>query len=300
MILRSLSWIEHRLRPPEGWLPLLLLVAIILTLTMAVVDVGWVPQDAVVFVTGLTGLAFAILLASRTEAGQRTVGPLLAWLLISAYGFMVTIIWLGQLAPPLNVMSAGWASSSSHIRQNWALLIDRIGGWLTVILDGGRSEETVVFALGLGLLAWFLAAYAGWSTLRHHRPWATVTLLTLALAINNYFGRAELWTLPVFVGLMVALVAVVHYVDREADWSRRRMDYSTEIRLELLAYSGVIALVLFLVSSALPVVNIRAISNAVRNQPAVQRAEETLERVFAGVRRLGQAPSKAPSPMEGA
>ena len=281
MIVTGLSWIERRLRPADGWLPFLLLLAIILILTLAVVDADWVPEVSIVFVTGFTGLALGIALA------RRPLGWLPAWLLIIAYGLALTTVLLGRLAPPPNVVLRGWTPISEHIRRNWGLFIDRAGGWLAIALGEGRSEETVVFAFAVGLLAWLLAAFAGWTIFRGRRPWASLIPLTLALALNNYYSQAELWYVPIFVGLLVALVATVGYADREAGWTRRKVDYSGEIRIELLVYSGAIALFLFFVATALPAINFRAISDAVLNRPAVDQAERTLDRVFAGVRQPG-------------
>jgi transglutaminase-like putative cysteine protease len=254
----------------------------ILVLTLAIVEVDWVPEVSVVFVTSFGGLLLAIVLA------RRVVNWLPAWILIVAYGVVVSTLWLGRLAPPVDVLVGGWMPASDYIRQNWALLVDRAGGWLAAAVKGGRSEETIVFAFGLGLLVWLLAAYAGWATFRQRRPWAGLALLTLALAVNNHYGRAELWSLPLFVGLLVALVAVTGQADREATWTRRGVDYSGEIRLDLLFYSGAIALFLLFVATALPAINFRAISDAVLNRPAVEQTEQTLERLFAGVRQPAQ------------
>ena len=282
MIVEILIWMERRLRPAQGWLPFVLLIAITVVLTLAVAGVNWVPESPVVIVTGFAGLLLAIVLANRPLDWRP------AWLLIVSYGLLVTVLWLGRLVPPPAVLIGGWAPASLYIRHNWAFLVDRAGGWLAVALRQGRSEETIVFALGLGLLAWLLAAYAGWATFRQRRPWAGLALLTLALAINNHYGRAELWPLPVFVGLLVALVAVVGQADRETEWTRRGVDYSTEIRLDLLAYSGAIALSLLFVATALPSINFKEISNAILNQPAVDQAEQRLEDIFAGVRQPTQ------------
>ena len=281
-MVKGLIWIERRLRPAEGWLPVLLLLATVLVLTLAIDDVDWAPEATVVFVTGFIGLGLTIVLA------RRSLGWLPAWLLIIAYGLVITTAWLGRLAPSPTVMIGGWTQSSDHIRHNWGLFIDRVGGWLAVVFGEGRSEETIVFAFGLGLLTWLLAAYAGWTTFRQRRPLAGLAILTLALALNNYFGHSKLWSLPIFVGLLVALVAVVHHANREAEWTRRNVDYSGEIRIELLAYSSAIALFLLFVATALPAVNFRALSHAVLNRPAVDQAEQALERVFAGVRQPGQ------------
>jgi hypothetical protein len=158
MMVRGFFWIERRLRPAEGWLPILLLMATVLLLILAVDAVDWAPEASIVFVTGIGGLILAIVLA------RRPLGWLPAWLLIIAYGLVVTTARLGQLVPPPDVMLSGWAQSSAHIRHNWGLLIDRAGGWLAAVSGAGRSSETIVFSFGLGLLAWLLAAFAAWTS----------------------------------------------------------------------------------------------------------------------------------------
>lgn len=282
MIIEGLTWIERRTRPAEGWLPLLLLLAIIMVLTIAVDGVGWVPEGSIVYAAGFAGLFLGVILA------RRPIGWLGAWLLIMAYGLVLTTIWLGRLAPPLLELFAGRGAFGSHVRSSWELLLNRAGSWITAVQGGGSSQETIVFAFGLGLLAWLVAAYAGWATFRQRRPWAGLTVLTLALAANTFYGRADVWIVPIFVGLLLALVAIVQYMNREASWASRKVDYSTEIRLELLVYSGVIALTLFFLATALPSIRLRTISRALLSQPAVVQAEEALERVFAGVRQPAQ------------
>jgi transglutaminase-like putative cysteine protease len=207
-----------------------------------------------------------------------------AWMLIAAYGLLLNVILLGRLSPSVPSIVSGWGASSAHIRQNLALTADRIGGWFEAVYGGGSSKETIVFALGLGLLAWFLAAYAGWSTFRQGRPLAGLTAMGFALAINGYFGNTPLWPAAVFVGLAALLTAVVHYTNIEQGWTDREIDFSTEIRYELLGISGGIALILLAIAFVLPAVRIGSLTQAVFDRPAVHEAEEAFDRAFAGVR----------------
>lgn len=277
MVLRAITWLEKQTRPEEGWLAFLLALSVVSALVAAVVMAGWVPEVNVVIWTGLSGFLLAIVLA------RRPIGWRAAWALLMAYGLVLTTIWLGRLLPSSATLAAGWGPSSAHLRQNLGLLVDRAGGWLTAAFNGERSEETIIFAMGLGLLAWLLAAYAGWSTFRQRRPLAGLTAIGFALAVNGYFGDAPFEILALFTGLAVLLAAAVHFSAMEKEWASRGVDYSLEIRVELLLYSGGIAMGIVAFTYFLPTVNFRAISQAILDRPIVHQAEDTLERIFAGV-----------------
>lgn len=278
MLYDVVSWGWRRLRPEEGWLSYFLLLAVILTLTWAVIEVAWVPELTALPWLSVIGLMLGTLLAKRPMKWQ------LAWILISAYGIVLNLILLGQLLPSTSAILDGWGVSSELLRQNLALMTDRIGGWFTAVSAGGSSQETIVFAFILGSSAWFLAAYAGWSTFRQGRPLVGLTAMGFAVAINGYFGDAPLWPVALFVGLATALAASIHYANLERDWSKKEIDYSSEIRLDILSFGGGIALFLMTIALMLPAVNIRALTEVFVDQPVVNEAEEVFDRAFAGVR----------------
>jgi transglutaminase-like putative cysteine protease len=277
MVYRAMGWTWQRLRPQEGWLAVLLLLIAAGLLTASVNEAGWVPEGMVAGWSAFLGLLLAMVLANRRWPWWA------AWALIVLYGLVLTTIYLGRLWPPAAAVGGGWGATAQYIRQNWALMIDRINGWLAAALGGGRSEETIVFAFGLGWLAWLLAAYAAWTTLRQHRPLAGLTAMGLALAVNGYFGSAPAWLVALFVGLTALLAAAVHFADLAERWDSRQVDYSNEIRLELLMVAAAVSLLLLSLAFIVPAINFRALSRLVLDQPVVTEAEETLGRIFAGV-----------------
>jgi transglutaminase-like putative cysteine protease len=285
MVLSLLSWFWNRFRPQEGWLPFFLLVAVTACLATAVNEVEWVPETAVVIPAAFGGLVLGGMLA------KRPLLPFAAWLLITAYGLLTTTLWLGRLVPPLWRWFAGWQPFSQYLRQNGALFIDRVGSWFTAVFSGGSSRETIIFALGLGLAAWFLAAYVAWSAYRQRQALLALLTMGTALAVNGYYGQASLEWIILFVGLATLLTAVLHLANLEQTWNRNHVDYSDQIRFDLILHASAIGLILLALSMALPGISISKLAEAFQNQPAVQAAEQTLERVFAGVR-----PPRGPAP----
>lgn len=295
MIWKSLLWAWRRYRPEEGWLSFFLLLGIVFCLTAAVISVEWIPEATVVALTAPLGL----ILGTVVARGRWHAAP--AWLLLLAYGLLTTLLYLGQLLPPLSLLvraagqSGAEAGAAAYFRQQVALFVDRVGSWYLALSSGGASRETVVFAFGLGLIAWLLAAYAAWSTYRQRRPLAGLGVLGIALALNGYFGGEEgtYWSAALFVGLAIFLVATTHFAELESRWRQRDVDYSREIRLELLFAAGATAGVLLVLAFLVPTVRLNAVVRAFRGSEAVQQAEALLERAFGGVDGAGGAAYRA-------
>lgn len=277
MILRALNWLWNRFRPQEGWLAFFLLFTAAAFLVAAVIEVKWVPETAVIIPAAFWGLLLGTVLAKRSLA------PFAAWFLITIYGLLLNTIWLGRLFPPLWHWFAGWQPFSQYIRQNSAVLFDQMASWFKAVYSGGSSQETIVFAMGLGIAAWFLTAYAAWSTFRRRQILSPLMVMGLALSVNSYYGQANLYWIILFVGLAMLLTAVFHLDNLEKTWVKNRMDYSDQIRIDLIMHASAIGLVVLALAMLLPSFSITKLAQSFQSHPAVLQIEETLGRVFAGV-----------------
>jgi hypothetical protein len=262
-------------RPAEGWFALPLLLSLVGLVVAAVLEVGWVAEDGAVVPAAAAGFLFGVLLAKRPS-------PPLIWLLHLAYALLIPFLTLANLFawPPL---SGGWPAVRLFWLQRGALFVDRFASWWVAVLDGGRSQETIVFAYFLAVLAYVLPAFAVWSTLRQRRPLLGVSLLGIALAANSYFGAIGPGWAATFIGLLVFLAAMVHFADLEQQWEETAVDYSDEIRTELAFYTAGMALLLVGFSFLLPAFNIRDIQEWLQRQTAVAELESDIDRAFGGV-----------------
>jgi len=278
MLEKAITWTWRHYRPHEGWFPFFLLLGAVISLVMAVLQVDWVPEASVVALTAILGLLMGVLLAKRPTSGW------IAWLLITIYSLLITTIHLAQLRPPLQTLLDGWEPTTQYWRQHGALFLDRIGSWFQAVTSGGRSHETIVFAFGLGFLAWMLAAYVGWSAYRQRRPLLGLTAMGMAVAVNGYYGEADIWWVAIFIAFTVLLAAVLNFANLEDAWSASHLDFSDQIRLDLIFYAGGTAIVLLMIALILPSFRISTFSRLLLSNPAVKQAEDNLERAFSGVR----------------
>ncbi|MBE2197465.1 MAG: transglutaminase domain-containing protein [Anaerolinea sp.] len=274
---KLLLWLWNRYRPQEGWLPLGMALSLVSCLAWALLTAAWVPEIWIVIPAGLGGALLGVALA------KRPLRPLPAWTLIILYGLLITIVGLGKLWPSWAIWRAGWWATATFWRQNGALLFDRSAGWVRAAVSGGHSQETIIFAFGLGLGIWLLAAYMGWSIYRGQRPLYGLMLIGAALALNGYYSQVATYWVALFIGLAVLTAAIIHYTSREQTWQTNGMDYSDEIRLELTLYAAGMAIALLSLSLALPSFSITRFARLLAQQPAVQQIEDTWERIFGGV-----------------
>ena len=265
-----------RFRPRYGWLPFVLLISTLACLVFSVLEVEWVPADRVITVAMTFGFVIAAIIA------QRSLRTTVAWSLLILGGITLAIFLAADLWPPLTVLR-GDAAVVDYWRLQMALFIDRALGWWRAVESGGRSTETIVFTFGLALAAWFVAAALAWSAYRARRPYVGLTLVGLALAANTFYGRAGLYWVVFFFGLAATAGTYLNYLYREIEWEREGVDYSSEVRTDLLLYTAGVSLGIMSLAMALPAINFRAIADAFQRQEAVVAAEQTVARVFAGV-----------------
>ncbi|MCA9927710.1 MAG: transglutaminase domain-containing protein [Anaerolineales bacterium] len=278
MIANGLSWVWNRLRPAEGWLAFFLLGSAAACLILAVMETRWVPEDGVIIPATILGLLLATILAKRP---LRTT---VAWIYLTLYGFVIVTIDLARLFPTSTLISSNNLSVTQFWRQNAALFFDRTASWFEAVFSGGSSRETIVFAFGLGITAWFLGAYAGWSTFRQHKPLQGLTLMGVAITLNGYYGNAEIYWSAAFMGLAAIITAVLHFVHLEQEWDANQVDFSDQVRLDLIIYASVITVFLLSIATTLPAINFRELARKFQSQPFIQQTEDALDKAFAGVR----------------
>ncbi|WP_420631785.1 transglutaminase domain-containing protein [Candidatus Leptofilum sp.] len=270
--------------PQESWLTLVLLTAVLFCQVAAVLDVGWVPEDGIVVSATIGGLLLGGVLA------KRPLGTLPAWALITLYGLLIPLMGLANLWPTWAALRGGWGSLRPYWLQNGALFLDRVAGWGTAVFNNQSSQETVVFALGLALLSYFLTAFACWQLFRHRRPFTGLQAIGLGLALNGYFGGADIWWLALFVGLTAILTAVIHFITLSEGWEAHQVDYSDEVQIDLFIYATAIATILLGLAVFIPNFSIQRLVDFFQQQTAVQQTEAALERAFGGVAASGGQP----------
>ena len=266
-----------RFRPQFGWLPFLLLGGALATLAFSVHEAEWVSGDVKVWPLMFAGFILSAIIAQRKIAGP------IAWLALILAGLFLAVFAVAELWPPGAIAEQGSAAVLDFWQIRLALLADRSAGWLATVRSGGRSTETIVFALGLAIAGWIVGVLVAWSAYRLRRPFLGLTLAGFALAANTFYGQTSLYWAIFFFGLAITAGTYLHHLNREVSWESRHIDFPSDVRTDILIYTAGISLGIMSLALAIPAINFRAIAEAFQRQEAIVAAEETMARAFAGV-----------------
>lgn len=204
---RKLLSVVLWLRPQEGYLAVLLLMAHLLVVVWNVERTEWVQTPNMAVTLVLAVVAGVLLTRVRIPA----IFLLPAGL---ALGFGL-IVW--QLV--------AYTPTHSDVA-TFGELFERLGIWLDAAEEGSISIDSIPFAFVLMVATWCIGFFAAWSLFRHHRYSGVVILGGVAMAINlTNIEQAPIadWMLYVFTAIM--LLVRVHTVHRQNDWERRGLQY---------------------------------------------------------------------------
>lgn len=283
-------WLGRRWQPREGWLALVVTAAALWTAVYSVLTVGWVAEDGVMIPAAVGGFGLAWLLA------RRPLATAWAWLLLGVYGVAVPVLDVANLGFGAALWGRPWAVVRQVWLENGTLFTDRVTGWVTAVSSGSRTQETVLFALGLGWLAWFLSAWVAWACFRQKRPFPALAAVGLVLAANSYFGQPPLYLLTLYMGLAAWGTAVIHQYKLESHWTQHHIDYPDQIRIDISVYTGTIALALMMLATAVPAISPTQLASRLLTAIGAEEAEAEFSRIFAGVEQPRRQTARPDSP----
>lgn len=295
------------LRPQIGW-PMFLLVLTAGICFPAAIYVGrWVDDSFV-----LVGLGVAGGIVGSWLAGRR-LSDRLTWSLGLMLGGIAAFIAVGQTLPsPLYLfqiygslempaaepgftnalirtiellVTAAWFYGREFALRSLAFAA-QVARWGQIVLAGGTSRDNDIFLLWTGWLSWGVAFNTVAAFTRRRHPGLALAPAGLAVTTVVAGGRGgDAWLL-MFLGLGAILLAYGAYQQWERHWIRDQIDYSPDIRLDVVLagtfLASMIVTLAFSVGWGLPWA-----VNVLRRPLAepTQQMSTTLDRLFSGVRR---------------
>lgn len=158
------------------------------------------------------------------------------------------LVWfLGERAVP--------APAVRYFQEQGAALATfgrRLAWWISGLVNGQGLPDNLVTIGVAGLLAWGLAAWAGWWVARQGKPFLALLPSAVVLALQVYWAEDARWVLLVFLGAMTLLLASARLAWFTAIWERCGTDYSPEIKWDVWLIGAGIAWVALLLAPTLP------------------------------------------------
>jgi transglutaminase-like putative cysteine protease len=223
---------------------------------------GWItgriplPPWAAGFLDGALGMDFLFLLIGRLDI------PLRSWIGSSAVG-------LAHLLPQYEGEGfdlGAWLGDAYRILQGPVSVMVRFQGWAVSFFRGEVFFDPVASVLFWSLLLLLIGAFTGWTLSARGKPFAAVlpAFLLLAAVLASVQGD---WHYAVLtVALVFGLVVTVEHNQKEQEWERKQMGYSTSLRWDLVFSVVPVLAVLLLGSYVIPSISLSDVTEWIREQ----------------------------------
>jgi transglutaminase-like putative cysteine protease len=290
----------RRWRPREGWLIAVLAWLGVISLPAAAAEGRLLAGIEVSFILSTLGLLFG------WWGGHRRWGGLLCAPAGLLAGVAATLIWGVHVVNPLPLIWQGgrwlaWlvmcdirpacrlpAPALAAFGDQAARLAEfaqRVDWWINGVFTGQGIPDNLVVVGFAALIAFGLAAWAGWWLARRGRVFLALFPTGFLLPQQVYNADAgQAWLLVFLFALTLLLViAGLHRLERE--WDASGVDYSGELRLDAALIALGLASVVLLLSPLLPSLSPKAISEAFWRtfEEPYRRVEEQMAQSFPGV-----------------
>jgi transglutaminase-like putative cysteine protease len=220
---------ELSLRPSEGWLSLGALMAMLVIVALAVDDARW----AGVAPSGGSETGFLVWILPLA-ALWGFIGAKLRWssfLVHSLGGILgatVVLLAVAAVIPTVRVVGLAVGPEDPLRLGNLALSVSDFVN--DVFGRQVRSDQTSVFLLVVGCVAWASAAFAAYAVYRRHRPMSAILLIgLLLLASMSLTIRDQFWYLVLFSVATLLLLVRLSLVEQRGAWAHGRMGEETQV-----------------------------------------------------------------------
>ena len=258
-----------RVTPEDGWLTLVLLMAMVFTTISSIQNVtpAWADGLDILTTTAAMGLLLGYLSVQQ--------GRLPSWL--------VQIV-----ATAAGILFAFQQTTDRVSGGNRLDLWRRTETWFhDAVLLHQSSDDNRVFLLFLAILSFLLAYISVWLVIQTRRPWLAALANGVVLLINLDAYTAERATIFLVVFLLITLLLLVRFTlsDNMRRWRARGLRFSPDLTWDFMQAGAIFVVVVLLLSYLLPASAANSGLNDFWNSPAnpVQFVSARVAQVFNGV-----------------
>ena len=211
---------------------------------------------AVVLLTGL-GLAFVLLFQGKI------IGPLAVLVVRLAQFFNLITRWL--LIKNMPTADPTLFSLAVDDMRNQVLSVSsHFSTWLAALLAGRPALDAQVNAILWGFLLWMTGAWAAWQIRRYRQPLRALLPATALMAgVLNFVRPSPILLIPV-IAITFTLMILIAHQNRERRWEQEKIDYTPEIRVEIVFFAIPVMLAVVGVASLAPSISVRDITELAR------------------------------------
>lgn len=247
-----------------------LTLAACLALPWVIRILGWTPEAARIYQVTLAAYVVGVLL------GNARVPRRIAWSLAVAVGFEYAVQLSGHILPPLPVLvrdvvgAARWlwvlatqrqippaipfAASWEHISTRGMDWYARVYYWFADVTAGRGSEDSTVLVLSVALVTWLVVFHAAFEMFHSRRTIIALWPIGLAVVMNASFAHMGMNAVYLYVAATLLAILWNSAARMEQLWERANVDFSPELRNDVLTVGVTVSAIIFVIALAFPYV----------------------------------------------
>jgi hypothetical protein len=261
---------------------------------------GWAPEADRLVWAALWGALVGIVIA------QSPFPDWMAWLLGAGLGFEYSIQFAGRLLPSLRttLSDAGrlarivwdlliWQTlpaappefeSVTLIVARSRTMLANLTTWLAAVRAEETTRDTTAMVIGVAWIVWLLSWHAAYEMYRRRRAFAALLPLGVAVVANVSFTDVGMTYVHIYLALTMLTLVWANGSRMERIWARLGLDFSEEIRRDVVIAGSVLSGAVFVLALVLPyTVYSRAVFYFWDNYgPRFKAFYQDLDRAFAG------------------
>ncbi len=246
-------------RPAQGWLPIILLVALVMSVVYSIDQAQWAANTGIMFPFAALGIAVGAWLCNRKVHSAAVlaigvvVGGIFSFVIVSeAFPgpsdllpnfidmFRQTLGWVGDRRAGI---ATGPQPLAGALTTSWEFVVDlavRLVDWFDVVSSFRASADNVIFLLWMAYAAWGMGFIGAWGLYRRRSVAIAALGAAIGLAINvTYIGPTRLPFIIFMVALLLLMVQVNLFALSDR-WDKAKIEYSAELRINITALSLVL------------------------------------------------------------
>lgn len=243
-------------------------------LSVVAVFVGWwlgqtevTRRRAALTTVGLGTLAVLFRVGRLDQNLWEIISSGARWAFASARWLFTWLeLWLSNAVPARPPFPGGdaFVAALSGLGQGVGTLLVRTQSWVVALLDGASIYDPVAAAVVWGLVLWLAGAWAGWMIRRRYQPLLAVlpAAILMATALSYVWGSP--YILLILVGSTLMLLSVVSHNQREDRWEGQGVDFSRDLRTEMLWMVFLLTLGALLLGVIVPSVSVDDVADFFR------------------------------------
>ena len=296
--LRTLVWLELRIRPYLGWAVLLILVLLAFLPATTLRVNRWVALGSDQGLLEMIGPLAVITV--WFAAGWRRPRITVRHRLLHAVAVIGTVLVVGLVV--ITQALTGWipgpgatvraviASSLpalvADVGADWSRLGARFAFWWTGVTDGSATQDNLIFLSLAGAAVWLFSALSAALARAYRNGLAAAAPLLWLLGIVLLYSREGRLLFVFGLGLAALLHIVLDHEQLVVRWRDRGLDYSPGLFLDRLMLAAGAILLILTVAAAIPNLYVGPLVERyyARVRPAYEMLEDTAERLFPGAK----------------